>query len=87
MSNVIMTVRVMPTGVEVDLDKLENNIREALKGLVEGEISVKTQPIAFGLKALDITLMATEDNGSKIEDELNKVSDVQSVSVQSISLA
>ena len=76
----------MPKGIEVSFDELKTNIINALKSLVSGELGFKKEPIAFGLNALDISLIATEDNGSKIEGVLRKIKDVQSVNVQSVSL-
>lgn len=86
MSNVIMTVRVMPKGLEVNLDELKKKIFEKLKKIVEGEVGFKKQPIAFGLNALDLTLIVPEDKGSMIEETLSGMAGVQTVNVQSVSL-
>ena len=86
MSNVIMNIRVMPTGVDVDLNELQEKIKEALKGLVSGGLGFKQVPIAFGLKAVDIALVTSEENGTKVEEALKKVENIQSVNVQGVSL-
>lgn len=86
MSKVIMKVRVMPESLEVNLEKLKNRVNKALKNVAEGEVGVKKQPIAFGLNALDLTLIIPEDKGSTVEDKLSSVEGVQTVNVQSVSL-
>ncbi|MBD3312715.1 elongation factor 1-beta [archaeon] len=81
-----MTIRVMPKGLEVNLDKLKKKIIEKLKEVVEGEVGFKKQPIAFGLNALDLTLIVPEDKGSLVEETLSGIKGVQTVNVQSVSL-
>ncbi len=87
MSNVILTVRIMPEGLEVDLDKLKEKVSEILKDISLGPIAFKKTPIAFGLNSLDLRLLTTEEDGSKIEDLLSNVEGVQSVSILDVSLA
>ena len=83
MGEMIALLRVMPTGTEVDLVKLEANLREAIKPPVRCE-RVEVKPIAFGLKALNVTVRA-EDDGSgaidRLEEALAMVPDVESVQV------
>jgi len=85
-NKVIMTVRLMPSGLEVDLEQLKNDVIESLKGIAEGQMGFKKQPIAFGLNALDITLIVPEDKGSEVEESLKGVKGVQTVIVQGVSL-
>lgn len=85
-NNVIMVVRVMPEGLEVDLDKLREAVIKSLDGVAQGQVGINVQPIAFGLNALDITLIVAEDKGSMVEDKLSGIKGVQTVMVQSVSL-
>ena len=80
-----MTIRLMPKGVDVDLEQLKEGVKSKLDGITE-QVGFKVQPIAFGLKALDISLMATEEKGSTVEELLATIEGVQSVNVESVSL-
>lgn len=82
-----MTVRVMPEGLEVNLDELKQAITNALKGVAEPGITIKKEPIAFGLNALDVTFVTDEVTGSSIiDDKLAVLSGVQTASLSSVSL-
>ena len=85
-SNVIMVVRVMPRGLEVELDGLAKSIIESLKSIADGQIGIRKQPIAFGLNALDVSLVIPEDKGDAVEEALKGLTGVQTVMVQSVSL-
>ncbi len=86
-NKVIMTVRIMPEGLEVNLDELKSSITAALKGSAEPGISIKKEPIAFGLNALDVTFVTDETTGSSIiDDKLAKLKGVQTASMTSVSL-
>ena len=50
-SDVVMTVRVMPEGLEVDLETLKDGIIKALEG-VASQVRIVKQPIAFDYKII-----------------------------------
>ncbi len=81
-----MSLRLMPEGIEINHEELKKEVIKKLEGVAEGQVGFKITPIAFGLKALDITLIATEEKGSKIEELLKTIKGVQTVIVQSVSL-
>tara|TARA_Y100000310_G_scaffold325185_1_gene388282 strand:+ start:1533 stop:1811 length:279 start_codon:yes stop_codon:yes gene_type:complete len=63
-----ITIRVMPSSVEVDLKALKKKGEELVKetyGDVR-EIKVNEEPIAFGLKALNFIFIVEETLGSDI---------------------
>lgn len=72
----------MPESVETDLGKLENKIKDLLKNYNEVKLhSFETQKIAFGLKALIVTLgwpenLEIDDFETKLE-ALKGVNSVQ----------
>jgi elongation factor 1-beta len=84
MGQVIATLRVMPDSVDVDLAQLEEAANAKIKELV-GEPAGKVEqvPVAFGLKALDMTVVIDENGGGldPIEEGLKTVEGVQSVEV------
>jgi len=73
MSQVIVTFKVMPTGTDVDLDKLENDI----KSFVDSK-RINREPIAFGLVALNVTVLV-EDAGGQLDAVENKLGEIEGV--------
>jgi translation elongation factor aEF-1 beta len=86
MSGVAATIKVMPADADTDLNDLKNKIREAIpaSGQINGEIV--EQPIAFGLKALIVTIVVEDDEGGidPIEEALNAIPEAESVSVTNL---
>jgi len=78
MAEVIVTLRVMPTGVDVDLDALEAEIKDLIKA-----DRIKREPIAFGLVALNVIKIIPDAGGEldSIEQKLKKLDGVSEVEV------
>tara|TARA_Y100000034_G_C6732079_1_gene324398 strand:+ start:50 stop:322 length:273 start_codon:yes stop_codon:yes gene_type:complete len=85
MAEVIITFKVMPEDLEVDLNKLEKEAKELLNKY--GEVG-KTQreKIAFGLEAIILIFVMDESKGSTdfIEDNMRNIDGVQSVEVTDV---
>ena len=79
MGKAIITFKIMPEGVETDLapikEKAEAIAREA--GAI-GEMQVKEEPIAFGLKAI-LVLAMYEVEGSDFDGIAAKMSEIERV--------
>lgn len=86
MGQVIINYRLMPSGVEVDVEELKQLVVKAVKSIVKGELGFKVTPIAFGLKALDVAMVIAEEEDDAVQKVLNGLDKVQSVSVLSASL-
>ncbi len=87
MGNVIMKIRVMPSDVEVDLEKILNEIKNIqIEGLELRDYAI--QPIAFGLKALMLVAVMpdAEGVGDRYLEEISKIDGVESVEVESMEL-
>lgn len=82
MAQVIVTFRVMPKSVEVNLDELENKI----KSFVNPE-RIQREPIAFGLIALNVIKIVPDAGGETdtIENKLKSIDDVSEVEVVQVS--
>lgn len=84
MSELIAVLKVMPTSPEVDLDALQKAVTTAIPDGIDLQ-KIDVQPIAFGLKALMVTVITEDDGTGRIDtlaDEiLPKVEDVESVQV------
>ena len=74
MAQVIVTFRVMPTGIDTNLDNLEKEIKAAVN-----PERVNKEPIAFGLVALNVTVLV-EDAGGQLEYVENKLKAINGVS-------
>ena len=88
MANAIVTIKIMPTSPDVDLEALEKKVKLEIASFAgEGETKTEQEPIAFGLTALKIIFVMDESLGSpdvlseKVEayDEVNsaEISDVR----------
>ena len=82
MGEVAAKIRVMPSGMDIDLNKL----KEALKKVIpEGARlhGFSEEPVAFGLKALMVVVKVGDIEGGteKVEEAFSKVKGVESVSV------
>lgn len=73
--------KIMPEGLEVNLDELKEKLKEATEKFKSGVFNeAKEEPIAFGLKALIITIALSEDEESDaVEEAFSKIEGVSSV--------
>lgn len=81
MARVIITLKIMPAGVETDLEAVKVS---AMKQIAEfgGEVGKEEiEPIAFGLKCLKLTFIMDEDKGSTedLESQIAELEGVNSV--------
>ncbi len=85
MGRVAVTYRIMPEGAEVDVEGLESSVRRTLGGSVR---DVAVRPIAFGLKALEATVVVDDAAGQaeRIEEQLRGIAGVGEVETLGVSL-
>jgi elongation factor 1-beta len=85
MAQAIITLKIMPESPDEDLDRIQHEAEQHIDRFVgeKGEKRFSQEPIAFGLKALNIIFVMDEAKGGteKLEDELVKIPGVQSVDV------
>ncbi|MBU2615582.1 MAG: elongation factor 1-beta [Nanoarchaeota archaeon] len=75
-------IKVMPTSPEVDLEKLKDKLRKRIIASSNSSIKFEEEPIAFGLKALIISLGWPEDKElESLEEELKNIENVNSVEI------
>ena len=86
MARVVMTMKIMPDGVEIDLDDLLKKIKNAVpEGTDVG--AVERQPVAFGLVAIRMNLVRDESLGGTddIEAAISAVEGVAQVEAEMVS--
>ena len=81
-----MTMKIMPDGVEIDLDTLLDKIKSVVPDWTDVG-AVETQPIAFGLIAIRMNLVRDESMGGTddIEEAISAVEGVAQVEVEMVS--
>ena len=85
MGEVAAKLKIMPSGMDVDLNKLKESVKKAipqgarLHGFSE-------EPVAFGLKALMVVVKVGDLEGGteKVEEALSKLKGVESVTVEEL---
>lgn len=83
MGEVAISVKVSPESPEIDLDELEEKIRDIFP--VEDS---EEKAIGFGLSALKLLIVRDEDEGGTddIENDLVELEEVASVEVEDVTL-
>lgn len=72
--------KVMPLGLDVDLDKLKPLVEEKIRLLGGNPSDVEERPIAFGLKSLIFSFAFPEEKEvEELESEINSLEGVSSV--------
>jgi len=90
MGTAAIKYRVMPEGVEVDLEVLQAHIATVVAEAGAELYGINVVPFAFGLKALETTVMIEDKVGGGIpdavEEALGAIDGVQSVEMLEMGL-
>lgn len=87
MAKVVVSFRIMPKNTEVDFDILEEKVKKNIVAFCDSqEFKTSIEPIAFGLKALNIIFVMDESKGSteKLEEKIKLIKGVESVEVTDV---
>jgi elongation factor 1-beta len=85
MAEVAVQLKIMPNGPDVDLKSLSNRITSQVADY--GRMySCEVQPIAFGLKALILTVLVEDKEGGTeaVEASISEIDEVESVQVVAV---
>jgi elongation factor 1-beta len=64
--NTVATIRVMPEGVETDLEALKAKIQDAVPDNMKIH-KIEEEPIAFGLVALNVMILTSDKEGGDLD--------------------
>lgn len=81
MGRIVISFKIFPTGVEVDLDELKKQIEKILPRSTSS-YGYQSEPVAFGLNALIAHIIIPEDETGlldKIEESLSKIPDISQI--------
>ncbi len=78
MTRLLLIVKILPTGTEIDLDNLVNSIRSQLKDDIELKEYSK-EPLAFGLEFIKAQFTVNDAEG-QMDSLENSVKSVEGVS-------
>ena len=82
MAQVVITLKIMPSSPQIDLGNIEQKAKAKIVDFSQNdEMRSEQEPIAFGLKALKITFVMDENNGSTdaLEESIKGIKGVNSV--------
>ncbi|MFZ2456302.1 MAG: elongation factor 1-beta [Candidatus Altiarchaeia archaeon] len=80
--NVAASIRIMPTGVEINLEAIKKSVEKIVSKY--GKVnSSEIKPIAFGLKSLEMMLLLNDKTGGMddIEAQIAKIDGVNGVEI------
>jgi elongation factor 1-beta len=81
MTNAVITFKIMPESPEIDLESLQKQALEKIAAYSgNDETKVEIEPVAFGLKALNIIFVMDENKGSpdELEEDIETIKGVMS---------
>lgn len=81
MGRIVISFKIFPRGLEVDLEELKKTIEKTLPKSTS-IYGYQTEPIAFGLNALIAHIIIPEDESGlldKVEEELSGIPEVSQI--------
>ncbi|HJJ43514.1 MAG TPA: elongation factor 1-beta [Methanocorpusculum sp.] len=82
MGEVVVILKIMPESPEVDIVKLQAEIRATVSGIED----MKVEPIGFGLSSIKIAMVTEDDEGAgdKVEALFSKIPGIDRVEIESL---
>lgn len=81
MGRIVISFKIFPKGLEVDLEKLKKEIEETLPKSTS-VYGYQTEPVAFGLNALIAHIIIPENESGlldKVEEELGRIPEISQI--------
>jgi elongation factor 1-beta len=82
MGTALIKYKIMPEGIPENFDNLKNKLKETVENF-KGQVNqIEEEPIAFGLKAIILTISMDESNETTpLEEALKNLEDISSLDV------
>ena len=87
MASVVVSLKIMPQSPSVDFSKIESKAKKEIFDFCSSkEFKIQIEPIAFGLKALNLLFVMDEGKGSteELEKKISQIDGVESVEVTDV---
>ena len=86
MARVYVTIKIMPEDVEQDLNNISNEAKKKVTDYGGSVMEVKEEPVAFGVKSVNVTFTVDESKGTTdaLEEQIAKIKGVMSVNVTDV---
>ena len=86
MGDVAAKIKIMPESVDTDLAELKEKVKAVIPKGANLHGDIVEEPIAFGLKALIVTLIVNDEEGGTeaVEEAFAKTSGVENVQVMDV---
>ena len=78
MGTALITIKIMPTSPDVNLDELQSSAESIITEHEGDKPSSKTEPVAFGLNSLNISF--SRDENLDNDEMLEKINNLENVS-------
>ena len=81
-SGLVVVFKIMPESPETDLEAMKNEVRKLVVAPAELQ-GFQVEPVAFGLKALKVTVVMQDVEGGpdQLEEAFSQIENVNSVQV------
>jgi len=80
MGDVAIHFRVMPEGIETDLEAIKVELKKL------GAKHIEEKPVGFGLKSLEVIFITPDKEGQTFEDKIRAIPGVESVETEGVTL-
>ncbi|MDI9393913.1 MAG: elongation factor 1-beta [Euryarchaeota archaeon] len=86
MGDVAAKMKIMPESVDTDLAELKDRLKAVIPAGAELHGDIAEAPIAFGLKALVVTLIVNDEEGGTeaVEEAFSKVPGVENIQIMEL---
>jgi len=87
MAKVVVTLKIMPEGTDVNLEELKEKVEKDIKDFNNNEdIKIEEEPIGFGLSSLKFLFVMDEEKGSTdpLEEKLKNIEGIGNIEVTDV---